>query len=87
MKGYSLHSFQPNTTLANLLMPILMRTARIFAVIEMNCLQSVQAYDLIKLAQNAVEVIDYVVAGIPGMACIKAHAKLVTQLYSVYDLF
>ena len=34
MKGYSLHSFQPNTTLANLLMPILMRTARIFAVIE-----------------------------------------------------
>ena len=51
----------------------------------MNCLQSVQAENIVKALQDAVKIIDNIIAGIPGMAGVKADTHFVFVIDLIYD--
>ena len=72
MINNSFHSILADIALADFLVPVLMGAKRIFRIIEMYCLEPVKTDYLIKFLQNAVKIINYVIAGIINMARVKA---------------
>ena len=60
MIDYPNQCLQSDMSLPQFLMPVFVCTAWIHAVIEVNRIQPIQSNDLVKLGQNAVQVIDNV---------------------------
>ena len=65
---------------------VLLCTAGIEAVVDMDGLQPVQADDLVELCQHAVQIMDDIVACVGDMAGVKAHAHFIRQRHAVKDL-
>ena len=83
MINNSFHSILADIALADFLVPVLMGTKRIFRIIEMYCLEPVKTDYLIKFLQNAVKIINNVIAGIINMARIKANADFIIKLHLI----
>lgn len=86
MLRYTFHCFHANEPLAKFLMPVLVRSAGILTVIEVDCFQPVKTDHIIKVFQNPVEVINQIISGIPGVAGIETNAKFLSAFNTSNDL-
>ena len=77
--------FQPQAALPELFMPVLMRAAGVFAVVQMQRLQSVKADHAVEFSQHAVQIVYNVVSRVRHMARIEADADLILKLHPLYD--
>ena len=66
-------------------MAVLVRAARVQAVVQVDGAQLVKPDDLVELVDNAVQVVRDVVPGVPYVAGVKANAHVVGQLHAVDD--
>ena len=66
-------------------MTVLVGAERVHRVVEMDGAQTAQAHHAVELVKHAVEVVRDVVAGVPHMAGIQAHAEMVGELHAVDD--
>jgi len=75
--------FNTQVPVANGFVPVLMALKRIFCVVDMDCLQPVQANHFIKCFQHPVCIVFYVIAGIKDMARVHAYAQPVAKIDTV----
>ena len=85
VEGDALHRVRAEISLAELFVAVFMRAAGIFAVVEMYRAQLVEADDCVEPGQYAVEIADDVVAGVPDVTGVEAHAEFVTERHAVDD--
>ena len=76
MERDSLHGLVTELSLAELFVPILMRTAAVFAVVEMYRIQAIQADHVVKLRQNPLEVMHEIIARVPDVTGVQTDADL-----------
>ena len=80
------HGLHADLSLPKLLMAVLMRTAGVFAVIEMNRQQTLQADHFVEPGQHTVRILHQIIARIPHVAGVQTDAQLVLLLNPVDDL-
>ena len=86
MKRDPLHRLHAKVSLAQFLVPVLVRSPVVLTVIEVYRLQAIQSDHIIKMLQHAVQIIHEIISGIPGVAGIKADTDLLLTLHPVDDL-
>ena len=70
------HGLEAELSIAELFMPILMGTAVVLAVVEMNRGQAVQTDHTVKLCQDPVEVMHEIIARVPDVTGVQTDADL-----------
>ena len=86
MQGNPSHGLHADPALPQLFVTVLMGTAGVLAVVEMNRQQTIQADHLVKRRQYPIQVVYQIIAPVPHMAGIQADAQLVLLLHPVDDL-
>ena len=71
--------------LTNFFMTVFMAFKWIFAVVNVNGKEAGKADDLVKLSQNAIQIMDYVISGIVNMAGIETDTYLVRKRHIIHD--
>ena len=77
---------QADAALSDALVPVLPGAGWVLAVVEVDSLQPVQADDLVKLCQHAVQIADDVVSAVGDMAGIQTDAHVILELHPVQNL-
>ena len=66
--------------------PVFMALKRILRIVDVDCIQLFQTYDLVKFLQNPIQIPCNIVSCIINMAGIKADSDFLFTLYLFYDI-